>query len=252
MMKIGTHYAYWNNMWAADYVALCHRAKKCGLDVLEVGAGDLVAMSDAELEAILSRAVFMDGGAARTLVERGFGDKIGIRTLKKQNIFVNAEIFESRKRDDGTYIRVPSRIPVGCWFDLNLRDGAEVLSEFLTPDGKKYPALCYFENELGGKVVIYPAQNDLGDGFFTHHRVSAFKDILNKLSPELPRIDCHSYTLAVVKRTKTGDRYYFVADLSADKTEEIKINGTRLECNMDIYESCVYAEKDGNSVFEQI
>ena len=49
-MKIGTHYAYWNNMWDANYVDLCHRAKKCGLDVLEVGAGDLVNMSDAELE----------------------------------------------------------------------------------------------------------------------------------------------------------------------------------------------------------
>ena len=56
MMKIGTHYAYWNNMWAADYVALCHRAKKCGLDVLEVGAGDLVSMSDAELEALRTTA----------------------------------------------------------------------------------------------------------------------------------------------------------------------------------------------------
>ena len=56
MMKIGTHYAYWNNMWAADYIALCHRAKKCGLDVLEVGAGDLVNMSDAELEALATTA----------------------------------------------------------------------------------------------------------------------------------------------------------------------------------------------------
>ncbi|MBQ8914598.1 MAG: sugar phosphate isomerase/epimerase, partial [Clostridia bacterium] len=55
-MKIGTHYAYWNNMWAADYIALCHRAKKCGLDVLEVGAGDLVNMSDAELAELSTTA----------------------------------------------------------------------------------------------------------------------------------------------------------------------------------------------------
>ena len=56
MMKIGTHYAYWNNMWAADYIALCHRAKKCGLDVLEVGAGDLVTMSDSQLEELRTTA----------------------------------------------------------------------------------------------------------------------------------------------------------------------------------------------------
>ena len=50
MMKIGTHFAYWGNTWAVNYIDLCHRAKKCGLDVLEVGAGDLVTMSDAQLE----------------------------------------------------------------------------------------------------------------------------------------------------------------------------------------------------------
>lgn len=49
-MKIGTHFAYWGNTWSVNYIDLCHRAKKCGLDVLEVGAGDLVNMSDAELE----------------------------------------------------------------------------------------------------------------------------------------------------------------------------------------------------------
>ena len=56
MMKIGTHFAYWGNTWSVDYIALCHRAKKCGLDVLEVGAGDLVDMSDAELEALSTTA----------------------------------------------------------------------------------------------------------------------------------------------------------------------------------------------------
>ena len=50
MMKIGTHFAYWNNTWAVDYIELCHRAKKCGLDVLEVGADHLLNLSDAQLE----------------------------------------------------------------------------------------------------------------------------------------------------------------------------------------------------------
>jgi len=56
MMKIGTHFAYWGNTWSVDYIELCHRAKKCGLDVLEVGAGDLVTMSDSELEALRTTA----------------------------------------------------------------------------------------------------------------------------------------------------------------------------------------------------
>ena len=51
-MRIGTHFAYWGRTWSVDYIELCHKAKACGLDVLEVGAGDLVNMSDAELESL--------------------------------------------------------------------------------------------------------------------------------------------------------------------------------------------------------
>ena len=42
-MKFGTLYSYWSKdgQWGGDYCALCHKAKKAGLDVLEVGAGDL-------------------------------------------------------------------------------------------------------------------------------------------------------------------------------------------------------------------
>ena len=49
-MRIGTHFAYWGRTWSVNYIELCKRAKACGLDILEVGAGDLLTMSDAELE----------------------------------------------------------------------------------------------------------------------------------------------------------------------------------------------------------
>lgn len=49
-MKFGTLYAYWVQNWGADYCALAKKAKNAGFDVLEVGAGDLLNMSDAELE----------------------------------------------------------------------------------------------------------------------------------------------------------------------------------------------------------
>lgn len=57
-MKFGTLYAYWakDGQWGGDYCALCHKAKKAGLDVLEVGAGDLLDMSDAQLEELRTTA----------------------------------------------------------------------------------------------------------------------------------------------------------------------------------------------------
>ena len=55
-MKFGTLYAYWVRDWGADYCALAKKAKKAGFDVLEVGAGDLLNMSDAQLAELKATA----------------------------------------------------------------------------------------------------------------------------------------------------------------------------------------------------
>ena len=55
-MKFGTLYAYWVRDWGADYCALARKAKKAGCDVLEVGAGDLLDMTDAQLEELKATA----------------------------------------------------------------------------------------------------------------------------------------------------------------------------------------------------
>ena len=57
-MKYGTLYSYWSKdgEWGGDYCALCHKAKAAGMDLLEVGAGDLVNMSDAELAELRATA----------------------------------------------------------------------------------------------------------------------------------------------------------------------------------------------------
>ena len=57
-MKYGTLYSYWseNGEWGGDYCALCHKAKNAGMDVLEIGAGDLVSMSDTELSKLRDTA----------------------------------------------------------------------------------------------------------------------------------------------------------------------------------------------------
>lgn len=57
-MKFGTLYSYWSKdgQWGGDYSALCHKAKEAGFDVLEVGAGDLVNMSDTELSRLRDTA----------------------------------------------------------------------------------------------------------------------------------------------------------------------------------------------------
>ncbi|MBR6917110.1 MAG: sugar phosphate isomerase/epimerase [Clostridia bacterium] len=49
-MKFGTLYAYWTRDWEADYFKIADKCKKAGFDVIEIGGGHLLDMSDAEIE----------------------------------------------------------------------------------------------------------------------------------------------------------------------------------------------------------
>jgi D-psicose/D-tagatose/L-ribulose 3-epimerase len=55
-MKFGTYFAYWEQEWNADYKFYADKAARLGFDVLEVAAGALAEMDDAELAAIKNRA----------------------------------------------------------------------------------------------------------------------------------------------------------------------------------------------------
>lgn len=48
-MKFGTLYAYWTSEWEADYFQIADKCKKAGFDVMEMGAGHLLDMSDTEI-----------------------------------------------------------------------------------------------------------------------------------------------------------------------------------------------------------
>ena len=182
--------------------------------------------------------MFVEGSALETLIERGFGGYIGIEDCKRRKGSVNCEIIKMFTRKDGTYIRLPSRIGVNNLFTVKPSAGAKILSEFVTPRGEKFPAMTYYENEAGGRVAVYPADRDFGDGFFTHHRVTFFKDVFSMLDASLPRIDVHNSTLVLVRK-KSGKTYYFIANFSADKTEKAIINKKAYKLNLPLYGSAV-------------
>lgn len=48
-MKYGTLYAYWTHEWSCNYFEIADKCKKAGFDVMEIGAGHLVDMSDTEI-----------------------------------------------------------------------------------------------------------------------------------------------------------------------------------------------------------
>lgn len=59
-MKFGTLFAYWTQDWHGDYITSAKKVKDIGFDILEIGAGDLLTMSDGEIDEL--RAVSKDLG----------------------------------------------------------------------------------------------------------------------------------------------------------------------------------------------
>ena len=49
-MKFGILYAYWTHEWTGDYKYFAEKVAKLGFDILEISAGDMLKMSDGEID----------------------------------------------------------------------------------------------------------------------------------------------------------------------------------------------------------
>ncbi|MBS7262246.1 MAG: sugar phosphate isomerase/epimerase [Eubacteriales bacterium] len=55
-MRYGTLYAYWTRDWSGDYLRFIRKAAAIGFDLLEISAGDLLSMTDAQIRELRSTA----------------------------------------------------------------------------------------------------------------------------------------------------------------------------------------------------
>ena len=55
-MKFGILYAYWCKDWSGDYAYFAKKVKGLGFDILEIGAGALLNMSDSEIDGLKALA----------------------------------------------------------------------------------------------------------------------------------------------------------------------------------------------------
>jgi hypothetical protein len=105
--------------------------------------------------------------------------------------------------------------------------------------------MTYCENSLGGRIAVYHAKNDFGNGFFTHNREKFMKDVIARLDPKTPRIDCDSYLMTTVRENGNGDRYYFVCNLSTDSIDRVILDGERTDIELGVYGTAIFERKNG-------
>lgn len=178
-------------------------------------------LCDDEIKNILSKNIFLDGGAADELIKRGFSHLLGIKSLKKNGCIVSSEMLHTEKRSDKSEVIVPCRILGNHWFETEMA-GAEELSSFVTPLGEKYPGFLRYENELGGKVFIYVAENDFGDGFFSNYRIKLLRKICKEINPDILLSQFNSYGVSAMRKHGSNTAVFF-ANLGTDVCEDLKI-----------------------------
>ncbi len=178
-------------------------------------------LTDEEILCCLRRGLLLDSGAAKEIQKRGFGAYLGVHVGAKVMAVAASERFTERTHADGSAVIIPSRIPAGSYRDL-VSTGAVVLSHLYTPGGDAHAGFTYFENSLGGRVVIYAAEGNFGDGFASIHRVAVLRELLMRIAPSLPIAYLPSYGLVALRRDESRDAV-FLANLSTDTVKSLHV-----------------------------
>ena len=158
-----------------------------------INAQDLKFFSDNEIKRQLSKALAVDGATAVALCKRGYAKFLGVDASFYGEHIINAEIIT----DDSINGDLAGKQMGGMSNLVKLvpnSKGVRVLSNFIS---KKFsqadvktaeivsPSCTYFENELGGKVVVLGADVG-GTGWNTYPRYPRkdfFLNVFNSIEP---------------------------------------------------------------------
>jgi len=227
----------------------CERATAEDPDAIYTLAdeSDVARCTDAELKALLSRKLIVDGRAATALTLRGFAKYLGV-TAEPRGGMEAIEAAKKGKKIDTAFdiTQVNERIREDGLLVDHLRTGktpvlknpaakAKVFSEFVrrSPGDKDWtvtgPAATLFENELGGRV--FTAAMDLGlESFepwcrrgYTPARKEWFLRVLDAVNGSaFPYAVLNDQNMPVIwRRTKTGADLVTVWNCHYDPAEPL-------------------------------
>jgi hypothetical protein len=122
-------------------------------------------LTDAEIRALLSQGLFLDGTAAAILCERGFASEIGLKAIEppielEKLGSLSAEVFENPSFGGERWSCMSAQLPqvnYGAKFGvMEPAPRAVLVSYMVNPDMLPvHPGMTAFENSLGGRVVVH-------------------------------------------------------------------------------------------------
>ena len=179
-------------------------------------------LPDERIKEYLSGGLFLDGGAARELCGRGFGEYIGVSV--GENIAKGYVGYDLGARE---VIKPPfdrfshgKNMPIahmyapkgnGKLLELTLTDkGTEVISEAYTFDRKLITAaMTRFENSLGGRVVVMgmTAKGNMSQSLFNYRRKRLFEELLLWCGADVPFVIGEPCVHLIFNRAKKGEDF---------------------------------------------
>ena len=175
-----------------------------------------------EIQKYLSGGLFLDGGAAKELCERGFGKYIGVSV--GENIAKGYTGYDLGARE---VIKPPfdgfsrgKNMPIAHMYSpkgngkllrLTVIDpNTEVISEAYTFDRKLItPAMTRFENSLGGRVVVMgmTVKGNMSQSLFNYRRKRLFEELIVWCGADVPLVRGEPNVHLIFNRAKRGEDF---------------------------------------------
>jgi hypothetical protein len=194
-------------------------------DVYAVSGDSILALSDSELRSLLKKGLILDAGAAKALCMRGFSHLIGVEVGEAINNGYAEEILDEEfgKRPG----EAPTYIPGPGWLrTIEPHPGARVVSQIVNNEGVKLTdGLTLFENELGGRIAVFPHEGRFGEieavSFRNWIRQIQVKATIDWLSKGKTPFFVKAADIIPVRIDQSERIILGVANLSSDNIQEI-------------------------------
>ena len=174
------------------------------------------ALSKEAIRDLLKKGLLLDLGALTCLLEAGWGDALG---MSVKRVFCRSdEALSAEEMQDPEFGGAPERYVSMAFFNAQgsfpmaeLEPGprAVVASRMVDPDRRsRYPLLTLFENDLGGRVAVYPIEMPRfpGSPFLTPQRKAQFDAVLSWLARGRVPLVVNGGVFPLAFRMDFGDR----------------------------------------------
>ena len=150
---------------------------------------DVVLCDDEEIDQLLKKGAVIDLRAAKSLVYRGFGERIGIKKIEPLTEIFAGERFtdhdfnEEYKGCHNSHYFNSSLIPKDCVAKITYYDSAKPASSLINHKHETVaPGAVAYENKDGERFFILPSADDGAFVFFTAMNPKRRRQLINAFS----------------------------------------------------------------------